>query len=95
MTLLCIVGFENNLAQMIIMTRQCVANKNHVARSEVTVHTQTLCVGFSETCSCPTHNLIMYGGIINNFSILRQCDAYIGIGGHSPADDDSNFHMPG
>ena len=32
-TLLCIVGFENNLAQMIIMTRRCVANKSHVAGS--------------------------------------------------------------
>ena len=28
---------ENNLAQMIIMTRRCVANKNHVARSKVKV----------------------------------------------------------
>ena len=37
----CIVGFENNLAQMIIMTRQCVACKNQVDRSKVkvTVHT--------------------------------------------------------
>ena len=26
------MGFENNLAQMIIMTRQCVACKNHLAR---------------------------------------------------------------
>ena len=34
------MGFKNNLAQMIIMTRQCVANKNHVARFKVkvTVH---------------------------------------------------------
>ena len=34
-------GFENNLAQMIVMTRRCVANKNHVTRSKVkvTVHT--------------------------------------------------------
>ena len=32
-----IMGFENNLAQMIIMTRRCVANKNHVARSKVKV----------------------------------------------------------
>ena len=30
--MLCIVGFENNLAQIIIMTRQCVVKKNHVAR---------------------------------------------------------------
>ena len=37
-----LVGFENYLAEMIIMTRQCVVCKNHVARSKVkvTVHTQ-------------------------------------------------------
>ena len=27
------LGFINNVAQMIIMTRGCVANKNHVASS--------------------------------------------------------------
>ena len=36
-TLLCIVGFENNLAQMIIMIRQCAANNNHVDRLKVKV----------------------------------------------------------
>ena len=36
-TSLCMVGFKNHLAQMIIRTRQCVACKNHVARSEVNV----------------------------------------------------------
>ena len=30
-----IMGFQNDLVQMIIMTRQCVANKNHVTRSKV------------------------------------------------------------
>ena len=29
-TLSCMVGFDNNLIQMIIMTKQCVMNKNHV-----------------------------------------------------------------
>ena len=45
-------GIENNLAQMIIMTRRCVANKNHVARSKVmvTVRNYTLCINLSETC---------------------------------------------
>ena len=64
-TLLWIVGFENSLAQMIIMTRRCVANKNKVARSKVnvTVRTYTLCIDFSETCLCPTHNFDMNGGI--------------------------------
>ena len=32
-----IMGFKNNLARMIIMTRRCVANKNYVARSKVKV----------------------------------------------------------
>ena len=36
-TLSCMVGFEINLAQISIMTRRFVANKNHVARSEVKV----------------------------------------------------------
>ena len=33
----CMVGFENNIVQMIIMIKQCVMNKNHVIRSEVYV----------------------------------------------------------
>ena len=51
-TLSCMVRFENNLVQMIIMTKHCVMNKNHVSRSKiyVTVCTQTLCIDFSETC---------------------------------------------
>ena len=36
-SLLCMVGIENDLAQMIIMTKRCVANKNHVARLKVKV----------------------------------------------------------
>ena len=36
----CMVGFRNNLAQMIIITRHCVANK-HVARSKVKVTVRT------------------------------------------------------
>ena len=31
------VVFENNLAQMIIMIRQCVKNKNHITRLKVKV----------------------------------------------------------
>ena len=34
-TSLCMVGFENNLAQMIIKTKRCFACKNHVTRSKV------------------------------------------------------------
>ena len=60
-TLLCIVGFKNKVAQ----TRQCVMNKNDVARSKVKVAvcTYTLCIDFSENCMSPTHNLVMHGGI--------------------------------
>ena len=49
----CMVGFENNLVQMIIMTKQSVMNKNHVVRSKiyVTVCTQTLRIDFHETSS--------------------------------------------
>ena len=35
-TLSCMVGFENNLVQM-IMTKQCVMNKNRFVRSKVFV----------------------------------------------------------
>ena len=50
----CLVGFENKLVQMIIMTKQSVMNKNHIVRSKVnvTVCSLTLCIDFSETCSC-------------------------------------------
>ena len=49
--LLCMVGFKNNLAQKIIMIRQCVANKNHVAgvKIKVTVRSLTLGIDFNET----------------------------------------------
>ena len=36
-TSLCIMGFKNNLAQMILKTKQCVAYKNQVARLKVKV----------------------------------------------------------
>ena len=38
---LCMVGFKNHLAQMIIKTRQCVNRKNHVPRSKVKVTVDT------------------------------------------------------
>ena len=49
----CMVGFENKLVLMIIMTKQSVMNKNHVVRSKVyvTVCTLILCIDFSKTCS--------------------------------------------
>ena len=35
------LGFINNVAQMIIMTRGCLANKNHVASSKFKVKDHT------------------------------------------------------
>ena len=40
-TLPYMMGFKNDLSQIIIMTRQCVANKNHVARTKVKVTVRT------------------------------------------------------
>ena len=61
---------------MIIMTRQCVACKNHIARSDVkvTVHTKILCICFSDSWLFPAHNFVMHGlssklsGVSNNDS---------------------------
>ena len=36
-TSLCMMGFKNNLAQIILKTKRCVACKNHVARLKVKV----------------------------------------------------------
>ena len=49
------LGFINNVAQVIIMTRGCVANKNHVACSKVKVidHTQTLSIGYNKNLLYP------------------------------------------
>ena len=62
-----LVGFENRLPEMIIMTRRCVGCKNHIPRSKVkvTVHTYSLCIGI--LCSAQFvhrhHNFIWHGGI--------------------------------
>ena len=70
-TLSCMVGFENNLVQMVILTKQCVMNKNHVARSiiYVTVCTQTLCKNFSETSSCLP---ITWSSMLGFINIMAQ-----------------------
>ena len=64
-TLSCMVGFKKRLAQMISMTGGCVTNKNRVARLKVkvTVGSFTLPKDLSETCSCPTYNFVIHGGI--------------------------------
>ena len=58
-----IVGFENNLAQMIIMTRRCVANKNHVARSKVKVTVCTEPGHVAQSVGHPTHKSGVLGSI--------------------------------
>ena len=74
----CMVGFKNKLVQIIIMTKQSVMNKNHVVTSKVyvTVCTLTLCVDFSETCSCLSITML---GFINNVAqmiiMTRGCVA--------------------
>ena len=80
-TLSCMVGFENNLIQMIIMTKQCVMNKNHVVRSKVyvTVCTETLCIDFSEICLYLFITSSSMLGFINNIAqmiiMTRGCVA--------------------
>ena len=46
---------------MTVKTRQYVACKNLVARSDVkvTVRTYNLCIGLNETYSCPAHNFVV------------------------------------
>ena len=81
MTWSCMVGFENKLVQMIIMTKQSVMNKNHVLTSMVyvTVCSYTLCVDFSETCSCMPITWSSMLGFINNVAqviiMTRGCVA--------------------
>ena len=59
------LGFINNVAQMIIMTRACVANKNRVASSkfEVIDHTQILFIGYNKGLLYPAYNFVLHGGI--------------------------------
>ena len=75
----CMVGSKNNLAQMVIMTRRYVANKNHVPRSKikVTVRTSTLFIGFSETCSYPSHKFVVHSGIYKLFNTNNDHDKTI------------------
>ena len=59
------LGFINNVAQMIIMRRGCVANKNHVASSKFKVikHTKTLFIRYNKSLLYPAHNFVFHGGI--------------------------------
>ena len=68
---------------MIIMTKQSVMNKNHVARLKVyvTVCTTTLCIDFSETCSFLPITWSSILGFINNVAqmiiMTNECVANI------------------
>ena len=58
----------NNLAQMIIMTRRCVAFSCHddnVTSLQITVIvcTSTLFTGFNGSLLYPVHNLVLHGGV--------------------------------
>ena len=57
---------------MIIMTKQCVLNKNHVGKSKVyvTVRTFTLYIDFSETCLYPPMTWASMVGFINNVALI-------------------------
>ena len=50
---------------MFIMTRGCVANKNHVASSKFKVidYTLTLFVGCNKSLLYLAHNFVLHGGI--------------------------------
>ena len=64
------VCFINNVAQLIIMTRGCVANKKHVASLKVKFidHTQTLFIGYNESLLYPAHNFVLHAGILKLWS---------------------------
>ena len=50
---------------MIIVTRGCVANKNHVASSEFKFIdlTWSLFIGYNKSLLYPAHNFVLHGGI--------------------------------
>ena len=50
--------FENNLAQMIIMSRTRTLSLGQKSRSQ-----SALCIDFSERCSCPGLSFVMHRGI--------------------------------
>ena len=59
------LGFINNVAQMIIMTRGCVANKYYVLslKFKVIDHTYTLFIGYNKSLLYPAHYFVLHGGI--------------------------------
>ena len=59
------VGIYKYVAQMIIMTSECVENKNHVTslKFKVIDYTLTLFIGYSKSLLYPAHNFVLHGGI--------------------------------
>ena len=57
--------FINNVAQMIIMTKGCIANKKHSASSKfkVTEYTSTLFIRYNKSLLYPAHTFVLHGGI--------------------------------
>ena len=60
-----LLRFKNNVAQMIIMARGCVASKDHVSSSEFKAidHSQTLLIGSNNSLLYPAHIFVLHGGI--------------------------------
>ena len=52
-------GFINNVAQMMIMTRECVANKNHVTSLKFKV----IIIGYNKSQLYQAHNFVLHGRI--------------------------------
>ena len=72
----CMVGFKNDLVQMIINPRQCVLFKNHGAMSMVRF---TICtysgIGVNETYLCPAHNFVVgpASGMVRYKDLVFPC----------------------
>ena len=75
-TLSFVVELYKCLAETMIMTRQCVACKNHIASSKVkvTVCMLTLCIGQSVTCLCLAHHFVLHSGISKLFGVNNYHD---------------------
>ena len=53
------LGFINNLSQMIILARGCVAS----SKFKVNDHTLTLYIGYNKSLLYPAHNFVLHDGI--------------------------------
>ena len=68
------MGVENYLAEIIIMTRQCVGCKNHVARSKVKVTAELKLCAFQNCVQLITACMVMFKKYFAEIIITtRQC----------------------